>query len=80
MTNQKSFLYEWCAKNNLEPQFETKQAGTKFNSQFVCEVAISGHNYVGVGNSTNKRDAQENALKDYLLYLTRQGLVSADSI
>jgi len=23
----KVFLHEWCAKNNLEPLFETKQAG-----------------------------------------------------
>ncbi|XP_027854548.2 dosage compensation regulator isoform X1 [Aphis gossypii] len=80
MTNPKSFLHEWCAKNNLEPQFETNQAGTKFNLRFICEVTVSGHNYVGVGNSTNKKDAQGNASKDFLLYLTRQGLVSADSI
>ncbi|KAF0752625.1 dosage compensation regulator isoform X2 [Aphis craccivora] len=80
MANPKSFLHEWCAKNNLEPQFETKQAGTKFNLRFICEVTVSGHNYVGVGNSTNKKDAQGNASKDYLLYLTRQGLVSANSI
>ena len=54
--------------------------GTKFNLRFICEVTISGHNYVGVGNSTNKKDAQGNASKDYLLYLTRQGLVSTDSL
>jgi len=27
MANPKAFLHEWCAKNNLEPLFETKQAG-----------------------------------------------------
>lgn len=27
MANPKAFLHEWCAKNNLEPQFEIKQAG-----------------------------------------------------
>jgi len=54
--------------------------GTKFNLRFICEVTVSGHNYVGVGNSTNKKDAQGNASKDYLLYLTRQGLVSTDSL
>ncbi|XP_022167135.1 dosage compensation regulator [Myzus persicae] len=80
MANPKAFLHEWCAKNNLEPQFEIKQAGTKFNIRFICEVTVSGHNYVGVGNSTSKKDAQGNASKDYLLYLTRQGLVSADSL
>jgi len=80
MANPKAFLHEWCAKNSLEPQFETKQAGTKFNLRFICEVTVSGHNYVGVGNSTNKKDAQGNASKDYLLYLTRQGLVPTDSL
>lgn len=54
--------------------------GSKFNLRFICEVTVSGHNYVGVGNSTNKKDAQGNASKDYLLYLTRQGLVSYDSL
>jgi len=54
--------------------------GTKYSQRFICEVSISGHNYVGVGNSTNKRDAQGNASKDYLLYMIRQGLVSADSL
>lgn len=39
-----------------------------------------GHNYVGVGNSTNKKDAQGNASKDFLMYLTRQGLLSSNSI
>lgn len=54
--------------------------GTKFSLRFICEVSVTGHNYVGVGNSTNKKDAQGNAAKDYLSYLIRQGLVSADSL
>lgn len=27
MANPKSFLYEWCTKNGLEPQFDIKEAG-----------------------------------------------------
>lgn len=54
--------------------------GNKFSIRFICEVTVSGHNYVGVGNSTNKKDAQGNASKDYLSYLIRQGLVSADAL
>lgn len=60
--------------------FEYFISGSKFNLRFICEVTVGGHNYVGVGNSTNKKDAQGNASKDYLSYLTRQGLVSADSL
>lgn len=54
--------------------------GSKFSLRFICEVSVVGHNYVGVGNSTNKKDAQGNASKDFLMYLTRQGVLSSDSI
>lgn len=54
--------------------------GSKFSLRFICEVSVAGHNYVGVGNSTNKKDAQGNASKDFLMYLTRQGVLSSDSI
>jgi ATP-dependent RNA helicase A len=54
--------------------------GTKFSLRFICEVSVTGHNYVGVGNSTNKKDAQGNASKDFLSYLIRQGFVTADSL
>lgn len=32
-----------------------------------------GYTYVACGNSTNKKDAQTNAAKDFLMFLTRQG-------
>ncbi|CAI6371263.1 unnamed protein product [Macrosiphum euphorbiae] len=80
MANPKAFLHEWCAKNNLEPQFQTKQAGSEYKLQFICEVTVTGHNYIGLGNSNKKKSAQLDASKDYLLYLTRQGLVSTDSL
>lgn len=54
--------------------------GSKFSPRFICEVSVTGHNYVGVGNSTNKKDAQGNASKDFLSYLMRQGFVTADSL
>eukprot|EP00102_Acyrthosiphon_pisum_P022829 XP_016660039.1 PREDICTED: dosage compensation regulator-like isoform X3 [Acyrthosiphon pisum] len=80
MANPKAYLHEWCAKNNLELQFETKQAGSNCKPRlFICEVTVTGHNYIGVGNSTNKKLAQANASKDYLLYLTKEGLISIDT-
>ncbi|XP_008183325.1 ATP-dependent RNA helicase A-like [Acyrthosiphon pisum] len=78
--NPKTFLHEWCEKNNLEPQFKTKQAGSNRKPRFICEVIITGHDYIGIGNSANIKYAQENASKDFLLYLTRKGLVSTDSL
>ncbi|XP_050532289.1 ATP-dependent RNA helicase A protein [Daktulosphaira vitifoliae] len=80
MANPKAFLHEWCAKNGLEPNFEIKQTGNKFGQRFMCELSVSTYNYVGIGNSTNKKDAQSNASKDFLLFLIRQGAVSADSL
>lgn len=36
--------------------------------------------YIGVGNSTNKKDAQSNAAKDFVSYLVRQGHVAASDV
>lgn len=40
----------------------------------VCcslQVRVEGFNYVGMGNSTNKKDAQSNAARDFVNYLVR---------
>lgn len=39
------------------------------------QVRADGFDYIAVGNSTNKKDAQTNAAKDFVQYLVRQGLV-----
>ncbi|XP_050427766.1 dosage compensation regulator [Adelges cooleyi] len=80
MANPKAYLHEWCSKKSLEPQFEVKQSGNKFGQRFICELSVPGYNYVGAGNSTNKKDAQANASKDFLQFLIRQGAISADSL
>lgn len=54
--------------------------GPKHRQRFLCEVRVSGHTYVGAGNSTNKKDAQSNAAKDFVSYLVRQGLVSKNEV
>lgn len=35
---------------------------------------------MGAGNSTNKKDAQANAAKDFIQYLVRQGLMSPKDV
>ncbi|KAF6200615.1 hypothetical protein GE061_005058, partial [Apolygus lucorum] len=52
----------------------------KHRQRFLCEVRVQGHNYVGAGNSTTKKDAQSNAAKDFVQYLVRQGVVSASDV
>lgn len=37
---------------------------------------MAGIGYVGAGNSTNKKDAQSNAAKDFVQYLVRNGQVN----
>lgn len=38
---------------------------------------MDGYNYIGMGNSTNKKDAQTNAARDFVNYLVRIGEMSA---
>lgn len=54
--------------------------GPKHRQRFLCEVRVSGHTYVGAGNSTNKKDAQSNAAKDFVSYLVRQGFVNKNEV
>lgn len=36
----KSFLYAWCGKNKVVPQYDVKAAGSKQRQRFLCEVRI----------------------------------------
>ena len=40
------------------------------------QVRVNGIPYVGIGNSTNKKDAQTNAAYDFANYLVRAGKLS----
>ena len=55
-------------------------AGPKQRQRFLCEVRVQGFNYVGVGNSVNKKDAQTNAAQDFVQFLVRQGEVQAADV
>ncbi|KAH8389920.1 hypothetical protein KR200_003975 [Drosophila serrata] len=76
----KSFLYEFCAKSRLEPKFEVRQTGPKNRQRFLCEVRVDQNNYIGVGNSTNKKDAEKNACRDFVNYLVRVGKLKAQDV
>lgn len=41
---------------------------------------MEGYTYVGVGNSTSKKDAQFNAVKDFLNYFVREGYIKASDV
>ncbi|GLV45680.1 maleless [Carabus blaptoides fortunei] len=78
MGDIKSFLHIWCAKNKSEVTFDVRSTGPKHRQRFLCEVRVDKFDYIGVGNSTNKKDAQSNASRDFVSYLVRQKHV-ADS-
>ncbi|XP_077309253.1 ATP-dependent RNA helicase A isoform X2 [Lithobates pipiens] len=80
MADIKNFLYAWCGKKKLSPNYEIRAAGNKNRPKFVCEVRIEGFNYMGMGNSTNKKDAQSNAARDFVNYLVRMGEIRSDEV
>lgn len=43
-------------------------------------MRVDATDYVAVGNSTNKKDAQSNAARDFVNYLVRNGLVAVADV
>lgn len=41
---------------------------------------MEGYNYIGMGNSTNKKDAQSNAARDFVNYLVRMKEISPGEV
>ncbi|XP_069122246.1 ATP-dependent RNA helicase A protein-like [Argopecten irradians] len=80
MGDVKQFLYAWCGKRKVTPQYEFSQTGAKHKPRFKCEVRVEGFDYIGVGNSTNKKDAQANSAKDLTQHLVRQGLIQQSEV
>ncbi|KAG9343499.1 hypothetical protein JZ751_013665, partial [Albula glossodonta] len=80
MGDIKNFLYAWCGKKKLTPNYDIRAAGNKNRQKFTCEVRVDGFSYTGMGNSTNKKDAQANAARDFVNYLVRVGQVNASEV
>jgi len=51
-----------------------------FKSYFFTKVRVEGYNYVGMGNSTNKKDAQSNSARDFVNYLVRMKEISPGEV
>lgn len=49
--------------------------GPKHRQRYLCEVRVGGVSYVGAGNSTNKKDAEKNAARDFVNFLVRTGKI-----
>ena len=44
------------------------------------QLRVGGYSYVGLGNSTSKKDSSNNAAKDFLLFLVREGELTANEL
>lgn len=78
MGDIKQFLYAWLGKQKLVPEYEfSSGGGPKHRQRFKCELRVEGLDYVGVGNSTSKKDAQANAARDFVQFLVRTGKMNA---
>ncbi|NXX74251.1 DHX9 helicase, partial [Urocolius indicus] len=80
MGDVKNYLYAWCGKRRVVPAYEIRAAGGRSRQTFLCEVRVEGFNYVGMGNSTNKKDAQSNAARDFVNYLIRVNEIKRDEV
>lgn len=80
MGDVKDFLYAWCGKRKMTPSYEIRAVGNKNRQKFMCEVRVEGYNYTGMGNSTNKKDAQSNAARDFVNYLVRINEVKSEEV
>ncbi|XP_030352113.1 ATP-dependent RNA helicase A isoform X4 [Strigops habroptila] len=80
MGDVKNYLYAWCGKRRVTPAYEIRASGGRSRQTFLCEVRVEGFNYVGMGNSTNKKDAQTNAARDFVNYLVRVNEMKKEEI
>lgn len=54
--------------------------GPKHRQRFLCEVRCPTIPYVAAGNSTNKKDAEKNAARDFVNFLVRSGKMMAGDV
>lgn len=40
MADVKNFLYAWCGKKKLTPNYDIRAAGNKNRQKFMCEVRV----------------------------------------
>lgn len=62
------------------PKFFFFFSGPKFRQRFLCEVRVNSFPYVGAGNSTNKKDAEKNASRDFVSFLVRSGKIAESDV
>ena len=54
--------------------------GKNKQMRFISELRVEGFAYQAIGNSTNKKDAQANAARDFCQYLVRTNEVKSEEV
>ncbi|KAI1724175.1 double-stranded RNA binding motif domain-containing protein [Ditylenchus destructor] len=77
----KASLYAVLGRRKMgNPNYEYFPESRGTRTRFRCELRVNDINYVGVGNSTSKKDAGTNAARDFGAHLVREGLINASEL
>ncbi|KAI1716587.1 double-stranded RNA binding motif domain-containing protein [Ditylenchus destructor] len=77
----KAALYAVLGRRKMgNPNYEYFPESRGGRTRFRCELRVNNFNYVGVGNSTSKKDAGTNAARDFGAHLVREGLINASEL
>lgn len=72
MAEVKGWLNNYLQKEQKQLSTSIQPCGGRGRTRFKCELRVTGIPYIGVGNSTSKKDASSNAAYDFCQYLIRQ--------
>ncbi|CAJ0955513.1 unnamed protein product, partial [Mesorhabditis belari] len=80
--NAKEFLHTWLSKKKTgqTPNYNISSICRNGVQRFKCELRVTGHSYVGLGNSQSKKDAATNAAMDFCNYMVRQELIQQNEL
>lgn len=79
MEDIKQTLYAVLGKRKLGKPVYTFNEAKGTRQRFQCQLTVMGINYVGLGNSTTKKDAQTNAARDFAQLFVNQLLMKMRS-
>nr|CAB3262520.1 uncharacterized protein LOC100180184 [Phallusia mammillata] len=72
-TEIKSYLYSWLSMRHMHPVYDLHSTGERPDQTFRCELRVQGYKFVGVGESTNKKESLNDAAWSFADFLVKQG-------
>lgn len=77
----KTLLYAALGRKKLgTPSYSFYSENRGGRQRFRCELSVPNIDYIAMGNSTNKKDAQTNAARDFGSYLIREKILNSDEL